>query len=418
MYALLLPILLLGFAGQAQPQCLAANGVLPTQVNTNLAGIAGFGIDLYKQLPQITAGGKRDNHFFSPYSLWSALSLAYMGANGNSATQLRKALRLSSKADTLKLVNILKLINKRRAQRPSNFTLQDANRVYVDDEVVLKNDIQKHLLGLLQVVDFADTVGSANLINNFVATTTNNLIPTILTSQDLIDGLMVIVNAVYFKGKWTYTFEQRDTRNRNFFTTPNAAPQSIPMMTQMANLKYSESAQIGARILELPYSGGLIFMYVLLPATEGEAGWNNMVGALNGQTLHQALWGPSNFVQRKVDVLLPKFKVEKMLRDELRDGLRGMGVTDIFNSTYADLSCFSIRPDLVISKTIHKAFVDISEEGTEAAAATALIAVTRSGHSQRQDITRFHLDRPFMYLIVDKLTKNLLFLGTYMDPSA
>ncbi|XP_066945267.1 uncharacterized protein [Macrobrachium rosenbergii] len=405
-------LLLLAAVRVAQPQCLTPEDDFKgATYSTDLSHIMDFGLDLYKRLSPPSSS---QNFFFSPYSIWNALTLAYFASGGNTQKELEATLKLSNKVSTVKLWKELELFYDRRQKNSSLYTFNLANRAYIDQRLTLRSCVEKILTNEIRVNDFTDKPRSARLINSFVNEVTKGLIREIVTERDLDRILMVIVNAAYFKGTWETQFDPASTRPRNFFISQS---QSVPlsMMSQLGRFRYGESSKLGARLLELPYDGDDISMIILLPQARVPFGdrFVNMVNNLNSATLREAIH-PSNMAPTSVDILFPKFKFDLELRDELKRALQGMGIVDLFDKGRADLSVFTNTNGLYVDKIIHKAFVEVNEEGTEAAAATALLAPVRSFSSNQPVI--FHCDEPFVFLIYDKKTNNVLFLGAIKNP--
>ncbi|XP_068212562.1 uncharacterized protein [Palaemon carinicauda] len=406
-------LLLLGVIGHAHLQCLTPfDNYQAAQYSTDLTGITDFGLDLYKQL---SPGNSPKNFFFSPYSIWSALALAYIGSGGATQQQLEAALRVSGKLETLKL---LKALDNLYVQRSNNslYTFNLANRAYVDGTLNLKDCAKNYLKEELRVVNFRDVAPTSKLINDFVAETTNGRISNIVNPGDLLDALMVLVNAAFFKGTWKYQFKSNNTQKKDFYITPReTAP--LAMMAQKGNFNYGVSTELGARILELPYSGEDISMFLLLPSADlpVETRFANMVSKLNAVNLQSAL-NPENMANVNVDVQVPKFKFAMKLSDELEKGLKALGIVDIFEEHLADMSGFDPVKEMSLKKTVHKSFIEVNEEGTEAAAATALIFLTRSGVSRPPRVIEFHCNEPFIFIIHDNQTRNILFMGAIKNP--
>ncbi|XP_069179926.1 leukocyte elastase inhibitor-like [Procambarus clarkii] len=388
------------------PQCLSDSGN-SRGVNTDLSGINDFSFDLYRQLSRNTPA---ENLFFSPYSIWTALTLIYFGTAGSTKTQLEAALRVTDKASTLRLWRALDVMYAQRASSQPQYTFNIANRAYFDDLLDLRPCISTILHKELQKIDFSDLYGSSATINEFVSTTTKGLIPNLVSPDDMVDAIMMLINAAYFKGTWRYQFKPSHTQPRQFFVSPGHSV-DVAMMRIKTKLRLAHSEELAAQVLEVPYAGDAISMLLLLPDVEGEEGFRRVVSALTSGTLLRATQERAH--TDTVELFLPKFKLEQMLEDDLKEGLKNLGIRDLFNGSLADLSQFSVNKELVVSKTIHKAFVEVNEEGTEAAASTAVVAVVRSGFNRAHS---FVCNRPFLFLIHDNQTKNVLFMGAYKKP--
>nr|XP_045596765.1 leukocyte elastase inhibitor-like [Procambarus clarkii]XP_045596766.1 leukocyte elastase inhibitor-like [Procambarus clarkii] len=393
------------------PQCLSDSSNFRSgnskSVNTDLSGINDFSFDLYRQLSRNTPA---ENLFVSPYSIWTALTLTYFGTAGSTKTQLEAALRVTDKASTLRLWRALDVMYAQRAKSQPQYTFNIANRAYFDDLLDLRPCISTILRKELQMIDFSDLHRASATINEFVSTTTKGHIPNLVSPEDMADAVMILINAAYFKGTWRYQFKPSHTQPRQFFVSPGHSV-DVPMMKIKAKFRLVHSTELRARVLEVPYAGDAISMLLLLPDLEGVEGFSHTVSALASNTLLEVTKG--NVQAVTVDLLLPKFKMEQMFNEDLMEGLKNLGIRDLFNSSSADLSQFSVNKELVVSKTIHKAFVEVNEEGTEAAAATAVLTYVRSGFNRAHS---FVCNRPFLFLIHDNQTKNVLFMGAYKKP--
>ncbi|XP_042855999.1 leukocyte elastase inhibitor A-like [Penaeus japonicus] len=397
--------------GLARPQCFSEQDDFSVKINTDLSGITDFGFELYRQLAPPSSP---ENFFFSPYSIWTAFTLAYFGTGGETAAQLQTALRVGDKVATLRLWRALDAMYQRRQQNTSAYTFNIASRAYIDKELPIRDCISNLLHSEVERVQFAQIVPVTREINDFVSVATKGRINEIVTPDALFDAVMVLVNAAFFKGTWQYQFKPSNTFTEQFFLTPqNSLP--VPMMHQVSSFRYNEFSQIAAKVLELPYTGGAMSMFILLPSEEGPRGFAKMVARLSGNNLRAATY-KDNLSFKTVDVQLPKFKMEIESKEELIPALKNIGITDIFDSSKVDLTTFGPLRNVTLDKVIHKAFVEVNEEGTEAAAATALIFATRSGGPRPKPV-EFHCNRPFIFLIRDNDTHSVLFMGSYKNPA-
>ncbi|XP_071519751.1 leukocyte elastase inhibitor-like [Panulirus ornatus] len=416
----------LATAGGVQPQCLTEN-TKGTQVDTDLIRITDFGLDLFGQL---SPANSLDNVFFSPYSIWSAFAMTYLGSNGNTKRELETALRFTSKTSTHKLLNAQE---ERYQQRPSDwpFKVGVANRVYFDSHLNLRSCIQD-LFRDLREIDFGDTNGAAQAINSFVSNNTHGRIKDIVTARDLQSTVMALVNAVYFNGTWRNPFNSYDIQEKPFYVVPQQQQQQqqqqeqqqqqqqeqqqqqpvpVSMMINEAYFGYGESQELRARVLDVPYLGHNMSMVLLLPTEEGPQGFQKMVKAMNGANLHAVL--DTGLQNTYVELQLPKFEMKHTYKDELKTALQNLGVVDLFSLQAADLTDFVEDTQLFVSKAIHKSFVAVHERGTEAGASTAVLIDRIVSPAS----IPFNCNRPFLFLIRDKATKNVLFLGAYRNPA-
>ncbi|XP_071519922.1 uncharacterized protein [Panulirus ornatus] len=406
--AVVTALVALATAGGVQQQCLTEYA--GSDVNTDLTGVTDFGLDLYRQL---SPANSSSNFFFSPYSIWTALSMAYLGSNGDTKRQLETALRVTDKTSTYRLLSILKKIYREKGNS-AHYSFTVANRIYYDSLLPLRQCIKSLLPEEVKDVNFSDNTGSADIINNFVSTTTNGRIKDIISSADLQNIVMVLVNAAYFKGTWVNQFQPHFTTKVPFNVTSRDTI-DVDMMQIRSKFRYAESQQLRAHVLEVPYNGNEMSMVLLLPTKEGPQGFQEMVASMSGANLRTVL--DTGLKERPVYLQLPRFKLEHTIKEQLVKGLENLGVRDLFNKGAADLSDFVLHLPLFVSKAVHKAFVEVNEEGTEAAAATALAVDIRSGHSSQVRPVRFICNRPFLFFIYEKFTRNVLFFGAYRNPA-
>ncbi|XP_063853791.1 serine protease inhibitor 88Ea-like [Scylla paramamosain] len=397
----------------ASPECIPGSNETDLNVpvsSSNLSYISDFGLNLFRELFPYNATDR--NFFFSPYSVWSALSLAYFGSAGDTEEQLGTVLGEKDKISALKSWKTVEFLYKMRQENQSSYTLRVANRAYFDHSVSLRPCLDEIFPTELQRIDFLHVGDAAEEINEFVSNTTKGRIPQLVTPDRLQGARMVLVNAAFFKGVWLYQFKESATKKELFYSTLEDYT-FVDMMQQKGNFGYGVSEELGASILELPYTGEAVSMYILLPPfLAGEGGFSAMVGRLTGAALHRAI---DSTWRTQLEVKIPKFKLEESIGDELMGALSRMGVTDLFDSSRANMTTFSDTEMLSVGGSVHRALVEVSEEGTEAAAATALISWRIA---RPVSPTIFECNHPFLFLIYDNLTHNILFLGAYKNPRA
>lgn len=400
-------LLLLALVAVVRPQCLSEDDTQHKAASSELDGITDFGLDLFKELFDHTTP---KNFFFSPYSVWNALILAYLGSRGTTETQLARVLNVPDKVSTLNNWRKLEFIYQMRALNNSDYTFNLANRAYFDKSVQLQTCMESILSNEIQTRDFTDTIGTAKDINDWVSNVTKARITELVSADDLAGANMVLSNAAFFKGTWFAQFKPSATIKKHFYINSQQIT-FVDMMVQKGNFAHGVSEELGAHILELPYHGDAMSMFILLPPfISGANGFNAMVQSLNSTTLRNAM---DNMWRIQVQVELPKFKLEQTIGQELMAGLSNMGISDLFDAQLANLTGFAPNGGLAVGDSIHKAFVEVNEEGTEAAAATAFI----SFRSSRPDSpAKFECNHPFLFLIHDNLTKNILFVGAYKNP--
>jgi len=364
-------------------------------------GNSDFALALYQELR--TAAG---NLFYSPYSISTALAMTYAGAKGETAAQMAQALCFRLNRDELHrsfaaLSEALAAIEQKGAVQ-----FKIANRLWPQEGYALLPgylELVKRCYGaLLTAVDYGSPKAAAQIINDWVAEQTANKIRNLI-SPSLLTPLtrLVLVNAIYFKGNWASQFDPAHTRDEPFWTAP-AEQVPTAMMRQTARFNYAQRQ--GLQILELPYSGDDLSMLILLP--QQKDGLTELEDRLTAANLTD--W-TQNLQPTSVQVLLPRFRIT--FSCELSETLITMGMTDAFSDA-ADFSGMDGTLSLYIAYVVHKAFVEVNEEGTEAAAATAVI-MTRKGMAAAPPV--FRADRPFLFLIRENRTGSILFLGRLVE---
>ncbi|KAK3863545.1 hypothetical protein Pcinc_030695 [Petrolisthes cinctipes] len=403
-------VVMCALIGISHTQCLTENDSLDIPSSKDLSPISDFALELFKDI--FPYNSTTSNFFFSPYSIWSALTLAYFGSGGNTQTELEDVLRLEGKVATLKLWRTLEFLYQVRQNNRSDYTFNVANRAYFDQSVTLRPCVSEILTSELRTLDFNDASNAAAEINQFVSNTTKGRIPTLVTPAQVSRVRMVLANAAYFKGTWLYQFKKSQTEKGLFYMSIEDYT-FVDMMRQKGNFRHGVSEELGCHILELPYTGDAVSMFILLPPfITGEHGFNSMVSRLNGSLLHDSF---EKMWRTQVEVVFPKFKMEQLLENELIESLSRLGINDLFNQGAANLTTFSDYGGLNVGRSVHKAALEVSEEGTEAAAATALISFRIARPAAPE---KFECNHPFLFVIYDNEAKNILFMGAYKNPKA
>ena len=365
-----------------------------------------FALDLYKQL-----AGEGENIFYSPYSIYMALLMTYAGAAGDTASQMESTLHLPySQEEVHAVMNALNLQLKANSMvddKPA-FTLNIVNQLWGQAGYAFLpeflNTLSQNYNAGLKTVDFAaDPEGARELINLWVEAQTNEKIRDLIP-EGVLNELtrLVITNAVYFKAAWLSPFDPANTKNGSF-TLLDGTQADVPMMHQSSSMRAYVSQDVQA--VELPYEGGTYSMVALMP-TAGNL--DTFEQSLTAESLQDIL---NQLERASVTLSMPKFKFDAAFA--LNDALEGMGMTDAFDPMKANFSGMDGTTSLYISSALHKAFVDVNEEGTEAAAATAVAIGLTSAPGQSYTIM---LDHPFLFLIRDNATGTLLFVGRMADP--
>jgi serpin B len=362
-----------------------------------------FAIDIYARLRQ-----QPGNLFLSPYSLSTALAMTYAGARGETTEQMVKVLHFDITPDRLHPA-FEALIRQVNGGKGRSYRLSVANALWGQEGDPFLPEFLRLLADRygagLRRVDFRSTEQARRTINAWVEEQTGGKIKDLLKPPDLgRDTSLVLTNAIYFKGDWASPFPKGATRDETFTVTGDEQV-PVPMMHRAGHFNYLDSG--GFQALELPYAGDALSIVVLLPKRVD--GLTEFEGGLSAKGLADWLAG---LRPRRVDVALPRFRIEA--RFELKRVLSAMGMPVAFGGD-ADFSGINGKRDLFISAVIHQAFVDGNEEGTEAAAATAVV-MGRAAAARPEPIVSFRADHPFVFLIRDICTESILFLGRVTSP--
>jgi serpin B len=380
-------------------------------------GNTAFALDLYKKLAEDKTNENK-NLFLSPYSISTALAMTCAGARTETASEMAKALHFPVEQDRLHPA-FAGLIGRFQANKEDKgYQLGVANALwgqkdYRWDKDFLRTTQTNYGAGLRSLDFMTDPDGARKTINAWVEEQTKDKIKELLKEGVLKPATrLVLTNAIYFKGDWKDQFDKKATKDEPFF---GATEMKAPLMHRTGRYGYTEGD--GFQVLELPYRGDELSMVVLLPK-KGD-GVADLEKKLTTEKLNDCI---AKLSSQKVIVSLPKFKVEAGFELAAQLKALGMGLAfDASEHTKADFTGMkqdkSVR-DLFISKVIHKAFVDVNEEGTEAAAATAVIieATIKSVHIEPPTPV-FRADHPFLYMIRDQKSGSVLFLGRLNQPN-
>jgi serpin B len=379
---------------------------VPDDVRSVVRGNNDFALQLYGQLRS-----KEGNLFLSPYSISTALAMTYAGARGETASEMAKALDFTLPPDRLHRAFAALLAQVNGEARKQAYQLSVANALWGQKNFGFLPDFlnltrNDYGAGLHEVDFAADTEAARKLINAWVEQQTRNKIKDLLQPGVLATNTrLVLTNAIYFKGFWAHQFKKNDTRPELFHTSPGTSVKA-PLMHDTSDYKYLDGGDFQA--LELPYKGNDLSMVVLLPKKVD--GLPELEKKLTEANL--AAW-LGRLQKREVMVALPKFKMTREFG--LNQVLQALGMRQAFIPGGADFTGMSgSGRELFISAVIHKAFVDVNEEGTEAAAATGVVISLASAVPNR---VVFRADHPFVFLIRDNRSGSILFLGRLTQPT-
>ena len=378
----------------------------PDDVSEVVAGNTQFALDLYQQL----AGGSQENLFMSPYSVSTALGMTYAGARGDTATQMAQTLNITLPSDRFHPAMGV-IIDQINDPARDTYTLKSVNRLWGQEGYPFLPEflgtLDAHYGAGLGELDFRTQPGdSRDTINDWVAAQTNDKIQDLLPPGSVtVDTRLVLTNAIYFLADWEQPFDRELTVDAPFHVTPQESL-TIPMMRQESYFNYGEVD--GVQVLELPYLDGELSFIALLPEqTDGLAA---LEAGLTADSLDAYM---SSLSPTNMDVSLPKFEMTSKF--SLCTTLSDLGMTDAFNPYAADFSGINGGYDLFITEVAHKAFIQMDEEGTEAAAATGVVGGVTSIPPPPVE---FLADHPFCFFIRDNLTESILFLGRVIEPEA
>jgi serpin B len=398
--AFVLAFLVMSTASQAE----RPPGSPPADVKAVVAGNDALAFDLYARLRK-----QPGNLFFSPNSISTALAMTHAGARGETAGQMAKTLHFTLDRERLDraFASLLSELNGGKRQR--HYQLRVANALwgqqgfdFLPDFLTTTRD--EYHAGLENVDFRGDTESARETINRWVAKATQDKIRDLLKPGVLNSTTrLVLTNAVYFKGSWAEPFPKQQTREQPFHTSADRQVR-VPMMQQTSHFKYLKARNFQA--LDLPYADGDLSMVILLPTKK------DGLAALEKELTAERLAGwLAKMRSDEVEVSLPRFRMTAEF--QLKDTLSALGMSQAFSAGEADFSGMDGKRDLYLSAVVHQAYVDVNEEGTEAAAATgAIVAEAKAVLNPPV----FRADHPFVFLIRDNRTGSVLFLGRLVDP--
>uniref|UniRef100_A0A7M4FJY2 Ovalbumin-related protein X-like n=1 Tax=Crocodylus porosus TaxID=8502 RepID=A0A7M4FJY2_CROPO len=351
--------------------------------------------------------------FFSPISISAALGMVLLGARGNTAKQIKEVGFFHFIGMGLGGVIICYFA----------YNSQNSKNILTRQKLPCYNDqIYKiHILFFyfdpfcvyvtlyhaeLEEVDFRNAPLEARIkINSWVENKTNGKIKELFPSNAIDENaVLVLVNAIYFKGKWALEFVKEKTKETAFRVNKNEI-RSVQMMFLNSTFKLAIIKEPHLEVLELPYIDNELSMFILLPKDIGD---NSTVDKIALTYEKLAEWTSSaNTNKQNVNVYLPRFKIEEGYN--LKSSLQAMGVLDVFSLAKSDLTGISKSVKLYVSRALHKSYVDVNEEGTEASAGTGVVISRTSAHD-------FKVDHPFLFFIKHNPTNSILFYGRWASP--
>ncbi|KAG9479336.1 hypothetical protein GDO78_012807 [Eleutherodactylus coqui] len=369
-----------------------------------------FAVNLFKK---ITERDNKCNLFYSPISISCALGMVYLGAKGNTAAQMAKVLQFEkAKYVHAEFQSLISEINK----PGTDYLLRTANRLYGEKSFTFLDEFLgstlKHYHADLKSVDFSTKPEDCRKeINSWVEQKTEGKILDLLPS-DSVDSLtrLVLINAIYFKGNWANKFNKEHTCEMPFKLNKNET-KPVQMMYKKAKYPMTYVGELFTKVIELPYVNNELSMIIMLPddIADGSTGLEKLESELTYCKFLE--WtDPERMDITEMELHLPKFKLEDNY--DLKSILSNMGMLDAFDQGKCNFSGMSSNNELVLSKVVHKAFVEVNEEGTEAAAATAGIMMLRCA----MIVPTIMCDHPFLFFITHKQSHSILFSGRFSAP--
>jgi serpin B len=364
----------------------------------------GFAFDLLRQIEREQPG---ENIFISPFSVSTALQMAGDGAAGETKTEMQRVLKTDG-LEPAELNAACKSLDQ-SLNSQTNVVLSLANGIWHQNKFQLKpafvSDNRNFFGAELAGVDFEDPK-SAGIINDWADKKTRGKIQNVVQFPFGQNTRLILASAIYFKGKWENPFDKGGTKPRAFHMAGGESRQT-PMMSQQRRFSYQDNGDFQA--VRLSYAGGRLQMYLFLPAANSSP--QQLLDGLDGGNWRDKIL--PQFAGREGTLVFPKFKINYDVT--LNEPLKGLGMKRAFDPQNADFSAMADEP-LFISKVKQKSFVEVDEEGTEAAAVTTVVMTATMAQLNPPKPFEMIVDRPFVFVIADEQTRSILFMGIVNDP--
>ncbi|XP_041127378.1 neuroserpin [Polyodon spathula] len=383
---------------------------LPVKTDFQDETITEFSVNLYHQLQ---SAGNEENIIYSPLSIAVALGMVELGARGSTLKEIRQVMgygNLKGGDEFLLLRNLTQSL----VVDESQYVVKLANSLFLQNGVHFNENfvhmMKKYFHAEIETVDFSQSAAVADHINKWVENQTENKIHDLLSADDFSSvSRLALINAIYFRGNWKNQFRPEHTRTFSFTKDDGNEVQTL-MMYQQGDFYYGEfsdgTSEAGGvyQVLEMPYEGEEMSMMIVLPRQEVPL--TTLEPIIKAQLIEE--WAGA-VKKQKVEVYLPRFKIEQKI--DLKESLQDLGVKKMFTKD-ADLSAMTDGKDLFIGKAVQKAYLEVTEEGAEAAAASGMIALTRTLILYPQVMA----DHPFFFVVRNRKTGTILFMGRVMNP--
>ncbi len=365
-----------------------------------------FGLKLFKE---INAEETESNVFISPLSISMALGMTYNGAAGSTEEAMRTTLEFGDLSmdeinESYKsLIELLRSID-------SDVEFNIANSIWYRDDFTFEQDFfercRDYFDARVSPLDFSQSIAAKDTMNNWVDENTNGKIKQIVDNVDPLTDVMFLINAMYFNGTWTYQFNEEDTKEDTFYL-PGGETKICKMMEVRSYFKFFEDSAIQA--IDIPYGNGNYSMTVILPQEDQDI--DLMITGLTNSQWDE--WMDS-FTEDSVNLFLPKLKLEYKIKDLLKEVLTNLGMGIAFDDEEADFTGMYEPGNIFIDRIIHKTFLEVDEEGTEAAAATVVGMALTSIEGETYPVIR--VDRSFLFAIRENHSGTILFIGKIINP--
>ncbi|XP_066906144.1 serine protease inhibitor 2 [Halyomorpha halys] len=351
----------------------------------------------------------KNNVILSPISVKLVLAMLYEGAGGTTAKELEDVLKIEKgPAPAQRFSNILQSL---QGSEDSGYELHVGMKLFIDKEAKPKKSYAAKISNLynatIDSINFKNTAEAVAHVNSWAYSVTRGHIQNLLTAADAHHNtLMLLLNAVYFKGMWQYPFPLNNTKEGTFLTDQNV-PIKVQYMNGVQTLSYYDSIELKSALLRLPYVGDKFAMYIILP--DEDTTLNEVIANLTPTKVRSCLRA---MMQVPVNISIPKFNFE--FASSLAEVLKQVGINEIF-SNKADLRNIAEGPrDPVVSNVIQKAAIEVNELGTIAAVVSAVELVNKFG----MHTVIFNVSRPFLFFIEDETTNTVVFIGKVVNPVA
>ncbi|CAG7718713.1 unnamed protein product [Allacma fusca] len=400
--------------GERSKTASEENGIAIEEDYPDNVGKMEFSFDLFHNL---RSDDEEMNLFFSPHIIHQALTMALFGAKGETEQQLREVLRVNQ----TKLELVRKFLAETKVLRNSSgnsVELAVANRLFFSEEEPVRMCMRATFENdQIQFLDFKKSDEAERIINKWVEAETKGKIKDIIPKGELSPmSRIALASSVYFKGRWEQEFDKTRTKQSLFYVSPDKITQT-QMMYLKGNFKHGVASALQSYIIDLPYKGNSHSMIILLPPFVAGS-LNETISRLTADTFYSAVENLRYYKNEdysfndEVEIYFPKFKTEQTI--QLTEALRSIGVVDLFNPEASNLTDFSEKPGLAFDSAIHKSYIEVNEEGSEAAAATIFL-MSRQG--RLHPLTKYEINRPFAYFVIDNTKGNeILFSGIFKTP--